>query len=75
MYFYTNGWLSGGSTMEISVKLTILFFFQQTSLYVLVDHVPKCFGASATVNPPKMGPNGGNTRTFIIFSEDLLFLL
>ena len=42
-------------------------FLQKTSLYMLVGQVLKNFGASAPVNPPKIGPKGENTRTFIIF--------
>ena len=50
--------------------------FRQVSkkgLYVLLDHVPKHYGASATVNSPKMGPKGANSRTLITFSDDHIF--
>ena len=44
-------------------------------IFLQVDQVPKYFGASATVSPPKTGPKGRNTRTLITFSDDLLLLL
>ena len=62
-----------GLTGRTSVKFAI--FLQKKSLNVLVDHVPKYFGARATVNLPKTGLKGGNTRTYITFSDDLLLLL
>ena len=52
-----------------------LIFLQKTSLYMLVGQVSKYFGASATVNPPKMSPKGGNTCTFMTFIGCLLLLL
>ena len=53
----------------------LILFRRKTSLHILVGQVPKIFGASATVNPPKTGPEGINTRTFITFCHDLLLLL
>ena len=52
-----------------------LLFFQKTNFCVLVNHVPKIYGASATVNPQKTGAQGGNTSTFIKFPDDLFVLL
>ena len=51
------------------------FFLLEKGLYTLVDQVSKHYGASATVNFPKTGPEGGNTSTFITFSENILSLL
>ena len=41
---------------------------------MLVDQVPKNYGASDTVNKPEIGAMWGNTCKFITFSNDLLFL-
>ena len=50
------------------------FYAENKSLYVGFSSL-KCFGPSAIVHPPKTGPNRGNTRTFITFSDYLLLLL
>ena len=64
-----------GLTSRKSVKFRILFYFQKKGLYVLVDHVPIYYGASATVNPIETCTKGGNDRIFITLSDDLLLLL
>ena len=50
--------LLNGSIERKSVKVVTLiyFFLQKNGLYVLVDHVPQYYGASATLNPQKTGP-------------------
>ena len=65
-----------GSTLPKSIKFANLFLFLQIEgLYVPVDHVQKYYAASSTVNHTKTGSDGGNSRTFIMFSDDLLLLL
>ena len=42
------------STLRKSMKLAILFYFYlEKGFYMLVDQLPKYYGASATVNPQK----------------------
>ena len=69
-----NSWIKGIDWAKTGKILDFIYFFAENGLNVLVDHVPKYNRASATVKPPKRGQNGGNTGTFITFSDDLLLL-
>ena len=63
-----------GSTLQKSVKFTILFFLQKKGIYMLIDPFSKYHGANPTVNTLKTGPKWEKTRNFITFSNDLLLL-